>query len=67
MRSNGIIQLLVLFMLGLSLDSCIYDKYPGREQYALAVEFVDSLGNQLDNSVATLDRVGCFINNLSSG
>ena len=64
MRSNGIIQLLVLFMLGLSLDSCIYDKYPGREQYALAVEFVDSLGNQLDNSVATLDRVGCFINNI---
>lgn len=64
MRSNGIIQLLAVFMLGLSLDSCIYDKYPGREQYALTVEFVDSLGNQLGDSIATLDRVDCFINSI---
>ena len=64
MRSNGIIQLLVLFMLGLSLARCTHDTSPGMEQFALAVEFVDRLGNQLDTSVATLGRVGCFINNI---
>ena len=64
MRSNGIIRFALLFLLELSLYSCIYDKYPGREQYALTVEYVDNEGNKLPDSVAVLDRVGCFVDGI---
>lgn len=64
MRSNGIIRFALLFLLELSLYSCIYDKYPGREQYALTVEYIDTEGNKLPDSVAVLDRVGCFVDGI---
>ena len=48
----------------MSLYSCIYDKYPGRAQYDLTVEYVDSEDNKLPDSVATLDRVGCFVDGI---
>lgn len=64
MRSNGIKRFALLFLLELSLYSCIYDKYPGREQYALTVEYIDTEGNKLPDSVAVLDRVGCFVDGI---
>ena len=64
MRSNGIIRFALLSLLAMSLYSCIYDKYPGRAQYDLTVEYVDSEDNKLPDSVATLDRVGCFVDGI---
>lgn len=64
MRSNGIIRFALLSLLAMSLYSCIYDKYPGREQYALTVEYIDTEGNKLPDSVAVLDRVGCFVDGI---
>jgi len=64
MKGNGLFQLLMMCMLGLSLDSCIYDQYPGRKQYALTVEYVDSLDRPLEDSVASLDSLNCFVNGI---
>lgn len=64
MKCNRIIQLLVLLILELMLDSCIFDQYPDRKQYTLRVELVDSLGEQLSDSIASLYGVGCFVNGI---
>lgn len=64
MKCNRIIQLFVFLIMELVLDSCIYDKYPDRKQYTLTVEFVDSLGEKLSDSIASLDGLGCFVNGI---
>lgn len=64
MKCSRIIQLLVLLIFAFTLGSCIYDKYPDRKQYTLTVEYVDSLGEQLSDSVASLYGLACFVNGI---
>ena len=67
MKSHGIIRFVLLCLMPISLYSCIYDDYAGREQYALTVEYVDSMDNRLPDSVAFLDRIECFADGIYKG